>query len=412
MSSVFEQYLEKYAEIVLKVGLNLQPGQRLIIDRAPLELAPLVRLIAAQAYKNGAKLVDVVWRDERLELVRYQHASRDTFEAFPTWQTDGIHQVTTTGGALLSFNAVNPGIFKEQDPELVAMVQKTRAMHFEPINDLIDKRTMNWLVISAPVEGWAEKMFPDLSPEKGRARFWDILFDICRVKVKDPIYAWQEHVNQLTSRSQYLTNKQYKALKFTAPGTNLTVGLPRGHIWRAANWTTQSGISFIPNIPTEEVFTIPHKDKTEGVVTATRPLELDGVLIEGFCLEFSEGRVVKATARKGEDNLHKLLETDEGARRLGEVALIPHSSPISQTGLLFYYTLIEEIASSHIALGDGYKFSLEGGEGMSDDDFKAVGGNCSLRHVDFMIGSDEMNLDGITGEGTVEPVMRGGEWVN
>lgn len=412
MSSAFEQYLEKYAEIVVKVGLNLQPGQRLIINRAPLELAPLVRLIGTQAYENGARLVDVFWRDESLELVRYQHAPKDTFEEFPTWQTDGLYDVTTTGGAWLSFNAIKPGLFIEQDPELVAAVQRTRARHFEPINDLIDRRKMNWLVITAPVEGWSEKMYPDLSPESGNARLWDIIFDICRVKAKDPIYAWQEHTNQLSSRSQLLTDKQYKALKFIAPGTNLRLGLPRGHIWRAANWTTQSGISFIPNIPTEEVFTIPHKDKTEGVVTVTRPLELDGVLIEGFCLEFSEGRVVKATARKGEENLHKLLETDEGARMLGEVALVPHSSPISQTGLLFYNTLIDENASSHIALGDGYKFSLQGGEEMSDDEFKAVGGNCSLRHVDFMIGSDEMDLDGITEEDTLEPVMRGGEWVN
>lgn len=412
MSSMFEQNLEKYAEIAVKVGLNLQPGQKLIINRAPIELAYLVRLIATQAYKNGARLVDVLWRDEELELVRFQHAPKDSFEEFPTWQTDGLYEVTDTGGALISFVAINPGLFKEQDPELVTKVQQTRARYLEPFNDLIDKRRMNWLVITAPVEGWAEKIFPSLAPEKGKAQLWNVLFDICRVNEEDPIYAWQEHTNQLTSRSENLTEKQFKALKFTGPGTNLTLGLPRRHIWRAAGWNTETGISFVPNIPTEEVFTIPHKDKTEGVVTASRPLELDGILIEDFCLEFSEGRVVKATARKGEENLHKLLETDEGARRLGEVALVPHSSRVSQTGLLFYNTLIDENASSHIALGDGFKFSLEGGEGMSDDEFKAVGGNCSLRHVDFMIGSDEIDLDGITEADTVEPVMRGGEWVD
>ena len=412
MSSEFEQNLEKYAEIVVKVGLNLQYGQSLIIDRAPLELAPLVRLIAAQAYKNGARLVDVIWRDEKLELVRFQNALSDTFEEFPTWQTDGLYEVTKTGGALVTFNAMNPDLLIEQDPEQVAKVQQTRARNLEPIYDLIDTRSMNWLVITAPVEDWAKKMFPNHSLESGKARLWDIIFDICRVKDEDPIHAWLGHTNQLTTRCQYLNERQYKALKYTAPGTNLTVGLPRRHIWRAAGWTTQTGISFVPNIPSEEVFTIPHKDKTEGVVTATRPLVLDGILVEDFSLEFSEGQVVKATARKGEENLHKLLETDEGARRLGEVALVPHSSPISQTGLIFYNTLIDENASSHIALGDGYKFGLEGGEEMSDDEFMAVGGNCSLRHEDFMVGSEEMDIDGITEGNLLEPIMRGGEWVN
>jgi aminopeptidase len=207
-----------------------------------------------------------------------------------------------------------------------------------------------------------------------------------------------------------MNRKQYAALKLAAPGTDLTVGLPKGHVWRGGRLTTQGGISFTPNIPTEEIFTMPHKDRVEGVVTASKPLSYGGALIEGFSLTFSQGRVVDASAEKGEQGLQKLLETDEGARRLGEVALVPHSCPISQSGLLFYNILIDENASNHVALGRANKFSIENGEGMSDDEFAALGGNNSLVHVDFMVGSGEMDVDGVAEDGAVEAVMRGGEW--
>jgi aminopeptidase len=277
--------------------------------------------------------------------------------------------------------------------------------------DLLVKNATNWAVVTAPVDGWPEKVFPHLPPDSRKAKFWDTIFEICRVKQADPVSAWQDHVNRLVARSNYLNRKRYAALKLAAPGTDLTVGLPRGHIWRGARMSSQNGIDFTANIPTEEIFTIPHKDKTEGVVTATKPLSYGGSLIEDLSLTFSKGQVVKATARKGEESLHKLLEMDEGASRLGEVALVPHSSPISQSGLLFYNILIDENASNHIALGRAYKFSVEGGEAMSDDEFAAAGGNHSLIHIDFMIGSGEMDVDGLVEDGTAEPIMRGGEWV-
>jgi len=414
MSTEFEQNLEKYVEVILKVGLNLQKGQRLLIDVADistplLELAPFVELITKKAYQMGARFVDVIWNDPQLHLIRFQHAPRDSFEEFPTWISNAALEFAEKGDAILSLYAAIPDLFIDQDPELMAIRRKTVLKHFKPVIDLMSKNATNWTQVAAPVDGWTDKIFPDLPPNKRKTKMWDIIFDICRVKQKDPVSAWQDHINQLHARGNYLNHKQYTALKLEAPGTDLTIGLPKGHIWKSGSMTSQNGIDFTGNLPTEEIFTLPHKDKTEGIVTATRPLPVE-VVIEDFSLTFSKGRVIKATAKKGEKMLNKLLEIDEGMSRLGEIALVPHSSPISQTGILFYNALIDENASCHIALGRGFRFNMENGDKMSDEEFMAAGGNISLSHIDFMIGSGEMNIDGITEEEMSEPIMRKGEW--
>jgi len=414
MSSEFEQNLEKYVEVILKVGLNLQKGQRLLIKIADigtplLELAPFVELITKRAYQMGAKFVEVIWNDPQLHLIRFQHAPRDSFEEFPTWRSNAALEFAEKGNATLSFYAPIPDLFIDQDPELMAIRRQTEAKHFKPVFDLRSKNVTNWCVVTAPVDGWTDKIFPDLSPNKRKTKMWDTIFDICRVKQKDPISAWNDHIKQLHARINYLNQKQYTTLKLKAPGTNLTIGLPTEHNWIGGRVKSQSGIDFTPNLPTEEIATIPHKDKTEGVVTATKPLPVD-VNIEDFSLTFSEGRVVKATAKKGEEMLHKMLEMDEGSSYLGEVALVPHSSPISQSGLTFHNILIDENASCHIALGRGYRFCLENGEKMSDEEFMKAGGNMSILHLDFMIGSGEMDIDGILEDETSEPIMRKGEW--
>jgi len=416
MSSEFEKNLEKFAEIIVKIGLNVQPGQRLLIGGpiiynygAPIELAPLVRLITKKAYQIGAKLVEVMWDDNHLRLLRFQHAPRDSFEEYPTWRTDCQYKFGKEGDSVLLFVAYNPDLLEGHDPDLMSTARHMYLKHRKTFSDLISKSAVNWTAITAPVDGWTEKVFPDVPQEDQKAKFWDAIFDICRVKNKDPIAAWEDHIKQLEVRGKYLNQKRYTSLKLVGPGTDLTIGLPKGHIWGSARFRTQSGIDFVGNIPTEEVFTTTHKEKTEGVVTATKPLPTD-VIIEDFSLTFSKGKVVEATAKKGEDYLHKILETDEGARRLGEVALVPHSSPISQSGLLFYNVLIDENASSHIAIGRGFKFALKNGENMSDDEFSAVGGNISKTHIDFMIGSDKMDVDGISEDGKTEPIMRKGEW--
>jgi aminopeptidase len=417
MSSDFEQMLAKYAELTVKVGLNLQPGQRLLVkgdalvtNGVSLHMAPLVQRIAAVAYQGAARLVDVIWGDEQLQLARFRHAPRDSFTEFPTWQANAALEYAQRGDAFLTILADNPDLLTDQDPELVATFQTTALKHTRPYRDYIMRDAINWTVIAGSTPDWAARVFPDLPPPVAESKLWEAIFEMCRLNHADPVAAWQTHLGRLAARSDYLNCKRYAALKFTAPGTDLTVGLPAGHIWKGGHSTSQSGIAFTANMPTEEIFTLPHKDKTEGVVAASMPLSHGGALIENFSLTFAQGQVVRASADKGEAILCKMLETDAGAGRLGEVALVPHSSPISQSGLLFYNSLIDENAASHIALGRAYRFSLQGGQALSDAEFAALGGNYSLTHVDFMIGSAHMYVDGLQEDGAVEPITRNGEW--
>lgn len=415
MSAEFERKLEVYAELILRVGLNVQPGQRLAIadvlnHGVSLEAAPLVRKIAARAYQSGVRLVDVLWGDDQVRLARFRYAPRDSFEEYPLWQAEALLRYAQQGDALLSLIARDPDLLRGQDPELIGTAQQTTVTQTQAYRELVSRNAINWLVAGAASSGWAAKVFPDLPRDQATARLWEALFTICRLDAPDPVAAWHAHLDELAARSAYLTGKQYHALRMRAPGTDFVVGLPRGHLWKGGRMTSERGVVFTPNLPTEEIFTLPHRERADGVVTATKPLSYAGVLIEDFSLTFEAGRVAKITARRGEDILRKLVETDEGAGRLGEVALVPHSSPISQSGLLFFNTLYDENAAIHVALGRSYAFTLEEGDAMSLEAFAAAGGNLSAQHVDFMIGSDQMDVDGILEDGSAEPVMRGGEW--
>ena len=364
----------------------------------------------ASAYQNKSRLVSVLWRDEQLDKIRYQYAPRDSFEEYPAWQVDGIIKCIERGDAFLGIHGENPELLKDQDPELLGIAGRTRAKHNKPISDHLGRNTVQWLVVCPPTPDWATKVFPQDTPQDAEVRLWDAVFKACRLDEPDPVIFWRQHMVDLAKRRKYLTAKQYAALQFTGPGTSLKVGLPDGHIWGGGSSKTQSGISFVPNLPTDEVFTLPHKDRVNGTVTATKPLSYRGTLIENFSLTFSEGKVVNFAAEKGESALRNLLETDEHAKSLGEVALIPHQSPISQLDLVFLSTLYDENASNHLALGSAYRKTLEGGVAMSDEEFAQAGGNDSLIHVDFMFGSGEMDVDGLTTDGATEPVMRAGEW--
>ena len=416
MSSEFEKNLDKYAEVIVKVGLNLQPGQRLLIG-APafeilgvhIELAPLIRLIVKKAYQIGVKFVDVMWEDDQLRLIRFKHAPRDSFKEFPSWRSDEASRIAKASDAILWVISWDSELLDSQDPNLFSKFFDICLSHYKPLLDLRHKNSMNHTLIAPPISGWADKIFPNISPTERLDKLWDVIFDICRVKEKDPIAAWRTHINTLRSRCNYLNQKQYKVLQFIAPGTNLTIGLPKGHIWSSGGFKTQNGIEYVANIPTEEIFTIPHKDKTEGVVLGTKPLPAE-VMIEDISLTFSKGRVIKATAKKGEKFLKKILERDDGASFLGEVALVPHSSPISKTGKIFYRLLYDENASCHLALGQSVRMCIKNGEIMSDEQLLAAGCNISGIHLDFMIGSGEMNVDGILENGEIEAILRNGEW--
>jgi aminopeptidase len=409
VSNTFEQKLEKYADVLIRVGLNLRAGQRLFL-RAPIEAAPFVRLITQKAYQAGARLVDVSWNDEQILLTRMQYAPHDSFEESSTWLPDAIAAHIERGDAYMAIAAGNPELLSGQDPENVATVQQIAYKNAAKQLQLIQKNVTNWLVASIPVGPWSAKVLPNVPEAEREAKMWDVIFEMCRIEGDDPVAGWWQHVKNLDSRSDYLNQKQYATLKYSGPGTDLTLGLPKDHIWLSGGITAKNGVYFTANVPTEEVFTMPHKDKVNGTVWATKPLNLQGTLIENFSVTFENGRVVKATAEKGEVTLNAFLDTDEGARRLGEVALVPHSSPISQSGLTFFNTLYDENASSHLALGSAYNFTLKGGTEMNDDQFLAAGGNRSITHVDFMIGSEQFNVDGVTEDGAVEPILRGGEW--
>lgn len=407
----FDQKLNNLAELAVKVGVNLQPGQRFII-RAPLDSAPLVRLIAAKAYQSGARLVDVNWTDDGLTLARFEHAPRDSFEEYPIWVAAGLNEVAQTGGAVLSIVGNDPDLLKDQDPDLVALVQKLHRTHLGPFYSQLMKDGLNWSIISHPAPAWAAKVFPAGTPEQQLANLWEAIFRITRADQPDPVAAWQAHTANLAHRRDILTAKQYTALHYRAPGTDLTLGLPENHVWHGGAKDTLTGVPFIPNMPTEEVFSMPHRDRVDGVVSSSLPLSYAGVLIDDISLRFENGRVAHVSAKRGEATLKKLIDTDEGAARLGEVALVPHSSPIAQSGLLFYNTLFDENAANHLALGRAYRFCVQAGPAMTDDEFAAAGGNNSLTHVDFMIGSAQMDIDGVLPDGSVEPLMRAGEWAD
>jgi aminopeptidase len=409
MALSFEHMLAKYAELTVHVGLGIRPGQRLII-RAPIEAAPFVRLVSTCAYKAGCRYVDVQWFDDSIELIRYQHAPRDSFEEYPVYRTNGRLEYARNGDASLSVYAEDPDLLKDQDPELIATAMRTARKHGKPILELLQRNAYNWCVVSIPIPSWSSKVFPDIPPQEAEAKLWEAIYKVCRLDTPDPVASWKSHITELSARSHFLTNRQYHALKIKGPGTDLTIGLPTDHIWISGQDKDVNGTVFTPNLPTEETATTPHKDKVDGFVSATKPLSYAGSLIEGFSLTFERGVVTNFQAKKGERLLGTLLETDEGARRLGEVALVPNSSPISQLGILFYNVLFDENAACHLALGSAYRSALKQGVDMSNEEFFAAGGNDSQIHEDFMVGSNEIDIDGIYENGLHEAIMRQGEW--
>jgi aminopeptidase len=402
--------LKNYAELAVNVGVGLKPGQTLIVN-APLEAASLVRLVAESAYQAGARLVDMNFDDDALTLIRYEHAPRGSFAAFPYWRTEGLAKALKAEDmAFLSVHATDPDLLKDQDPELIGTAQKSAQTHNRPLTEKISGMAVNWAVVAAPISAWAAKVFPEAAPETRMEKLWEALFKMLRADQADPVAAWRAHLETLREKTDYLNTKHYAALRYRGPDTELTVGLPENHRWLGGQATSQRGYAFVPNMPTEEVFTAPHKDKVEGTVTSSRPLAYAGQLIQDFSFKFSRGRVIEVWAKEGKEALEQLLATDEGARHLGEVALVPNSSPVSRTGLLFYNTLFDENAASHLALGKAYPSTLENGEAMNEQDFVAAGGNDSLTHMDFMVGSADLDIDGVTRDGPTEPLMRAGEW--
>jgi len=417
-----QEYLRKYAEAIIKVGLNLRAGQRLIITNATARGVPpagreLVHEVTKAAYAAGARFVEVIWGDEEMLRIRLQNAPADSFGEYPKWQIHGILDMLEKGDALLSIHANNPDVYSGLDSERVSAMQKGHLENYAPISALVSRNAANWCVVASAAPAWAAKIFPDLNSEEAMEKLWLAIFETTRATQPDPVAAWQEHIQNLRKRADYMQAKKYSALHYRAASsgdksqnTDFTLGLPRGHKWISAQSLAENGVVFTANMPTEEIFTLPDRQRAHGTVHATFPLSYGGSLIEDFSVTFENGKVVKVSAKKNEAILQKLVDTDEGSTRLGEVALVPASSPIATRGHLFYNTLLDENASCHIAIGRAYRFTLTGGEELTDEEFSAAGGNTSINHVDFMIGSNKMDIDGIKEDGTREPVMRQGEW--
>lgn len=408
-TSIDPAKLDRLAEVAVKVGLNLRAGQDLFLT-APVAALPLVRKIAEHAYRAGAGLVTPMLADEETALARYQFGHDASFDRAPGWLYEGLAKAFAADTARLAIVGDDPMLLSGQDPHKVGRASKANALAYKPALEKIAGFDINWNILAYPTPSWARRVFPGESDDVAVGKLADAIFAASRVDRDDAIPAWAAHNDTLATRTRWLNGQRFSALRYSGPGTELTIGLADGHEWQGGASMAKNGVTCNANIPTEEVFTTPHALRVEGHVRSTKPLSYQGTLIDEIAVRFEGGRIVEAHAARGEAVLAKVLETDEGARRLGEVALVPHSSPISQSGLLFFNTLFDENAACHIALGQCYAKCFLDGATLSPEQIAAQGGNASLIHIDWMIGSNEIDIDGVTEDGGRVPVFRKGEW--
>ena len=407
--SLFNETLKKYAALAVEVGVNIQPGQNLFIASS-IDSVELVRLITKRAYEVGANQVFVDFSDDEITRLRYDLAPKESFEFFPSWKVQEKELLAEQGAAFMSIMSQSPDLLKGVDTSKIAAFQKAAGTALSKYRQFVQSDKISWTVIASPSKEWAKKVFPNIAEEEQVSALWDAIFKAVRADLKDPVSAWKEHDKVLHDKVDYLNDKNYKKLHYTAPGTDLTIELPEGHLWCGASSVNEKGEDFMANMPTEEVFTVPLKTGVDGYVASSKPLSYGGNIIDNFTVSFEKGRIVKVEAEQGQKVLEDLVATDEGSHYLGEVALVPHDSPISNSNLLFYNTLFDENASNHLAIGSAYAFCLKGGKKMSREELAENGLNESITHVDFMIGSDKMDIDGVREDGTIEPIFRKGNW--
>ncbi|WP_019910860.1 aminopeptidase [Paenibacillus sp. HW567] len=407
--SHFEAQLSKYADLAVQIGVNVQPGQILVVS-APISAAEFVRLITAKAYATGVSQVKVNWSDEFITRQQFEHAAPEVFSKTPTWFAGEMTEFAENGAAFLHVIAEDPDALKGIDPQRIATYQKTRGAALTKYREYQMSDKVSWSIVAIPSQPWADKVFPDVPAEERVDKLWEAIFHTVRLDREDPVAAWQEHLDTLEQKANILNAKKYRSLHYIAPGTDLSIELPEGHLWAQGDSINAKGHTFVANMPTEEVFTAPLKTGVNGTVRSTKPLSHGGHIIDGFSITFEEGRIVSVSAEQGQEALEHLIAMDEGAKYLGEVALVPHKSPISESNILYFNTLFDENASNHLAIGTAYAFCIEGGKEMTQDELIAHGLNTSVTHVDFMIGSSEMDIYGITADGSREAVFLKGNW--
>lgn len=405
-----ENLLKKYARLLVKTGLNIQDNQILVIQ-SPIECASFARTVAEVAYNEGAKDVVINWRDDLFSRIRFLNAKDEVFDEFPEWRKEFYLSYAKEGAAFLSIAASDPEIMKDVDTSKISRANKAGSIALKEYRERLMGNKNVWCVASIPTVSWAKKVFPDLSEEEAVEKLWDAIFTTVRINTDDPVKAWEEHKNNLKKYIEFLNNNKFKYLKYkNSIGTDLEIELPEGHIWMGGSDYTPDGLEFIANMPTEEVFTMPKKTGVNGTVVSSKPLNYNGNLIDNFTLTFKEGKVVDFSAEKGYEVLKSLLETDEGAKYLGEVALVPYDSPISNLNILFYNTLFDENASCHLAFGKAYSVCIENGDKMSEEELDEKGVNNSFVHVDFMIGTDDLEIIGMKDDGTEIQIFKNGNF--
>ena len=405
------ELLDRLGEVAVRVGLNIAHGQQLLIT-APLDAVPLVRRITEHAYRAGASLVSTFYSDDETTLARFRHAPDDTFDTAAKWLHGGMAEAYREGAARMAITGGNPTLLSGENHDRVARASRAASLAGRPAMELITNFAINWNIVACATPAWAQQVFPDLEPEQALARLWDAIFAASRVTNADPVAEWARHNEILHRRAAWLNDRRFAALHFRGPDTDLTVGLADGHAWAGGSEPARNGITCNPNIPTEEVFTTPHARRVDGTVRATKPLFHQGTLIDDIAVRFRDGRIVEASASAGQEVLTRILDTDEGARRLGEVALVPASSPISSSGILFRNTLFDENAASHIALGQSYTKCMLDTDTLDEAQLSERGANSSFIHIDWMIGSNQIDVDAITHDGTRESLMKQGEWTS
>ncbi|QWC21253.1 aminopeptidase [Bacillus haikouensis] len=410
MNTRYNENLERYADLIVRVGLNIQEGQQVLIS-APVTTYEFVRMVTEKAYEAGALHVMTDFYDEELKKIRLEKSSVEGLKVYPHWKQKGLIEMAEDNVALLNLIAPDPSLLKDADPERVALLNKVGAEASKEFSSYIGGGKISWLIAAYPTRQWAESVFPELEREDAVEKLWENIFYTTRTDREETVNLWEKHIGELNERARLLNEAGYRKLHYKGPGTDLTIGFHQQTKWISAQFTNDRGTPFVPNLPTEEVFTIPDRNSVSGVVSSTKPLNYGGTLIKNFTLTFKDGKVVDFSAEEGYETLKNLLAADEGASYLGEVALVPHDSPISNTNIIFNNTLYDENASCHIALGRALSVCVENGNNLTEEELNEVGFNQSMIHVDFMIGSKELNIDGEKADGTLEPIFRNGDWV-
>ncbi|MBU3072154.1 aminopeptidase [Clostridium estertheticum] len=402
--------LEKYALLLVKTGINIQKDQTLVIN-SPIECAAFTRIVSKIAYIEGAREVVVTWRDELSTKIKFMFAPEEIFSEYPDWQRDFYVSSARKGAAFLSISASDPELMKDVNPERLSKSNKAASTAIKEYRDRMMSNKNVWCVASIPTQAWANKVFPKVSEDEAMEKLWNAIFKTVRVDALDPVASWETHKSNLKKSMDYLNLNNFKYLQYkNSLGTDLKIELPENHLWLGGSDYTPGGVEFIANMPTEEVFTLPKKTGVNGIVVSSKPLNYNGNLIENFSLTFEKGKVVDFKAETGYDILKSIIETDEGSCYLGEVALVPYDSPISNSNILFYNTLFDENASCHLALGKAYPVCIKNGENLSNEELSKLEVNDSFVHEDFMVGTEDLQIIGITADGKEVSVFEKGNF--